>query len=54
MRIKLFTCPLMRMDPHMRTIRMNRMDLEPHGPYGHPTSLAPLICDTVGPIQIFM
>ena len=31
MRIKIFTCASMRMDPHMRIIRMNRMDPQPHG-----------------------
>ena len=38
MRIKIFTCASMRMDPHMRIIRMNRMDPQPHG---HWPSLAP-------------
>ena len=31
MRIKIFTCALMRMDPHMRIIRINCMDPQPHG-----------------------
>ena len=39
MRIKIFTCASMRMDPHMRIIRMNRMDPQPHGQayFQHPS-----------------
>ena len=40
MRIKIFTCASMRMDPHMRIIRMNRMDPHPHAhPYPQPIQL---------------
>ena len=37
MRIKIFTCASMRMDPHMRIIHMNRKDPQPHG---HPYTIA--------------
>ena len=36
MRIKIFTCALRCAYPHMRIIRMNRMDPQPHGQVANP------------------